>query len=91
VPRDVVFGRFATVGGAKESGTAPVYILTADFEDALLADEDQMPPDGNPHPFPGELQPNNNLWANPQYPEIGWDAVQDPGHEQQGGHGGNFG
>jgi hypothetical protein len=91
VPRDVVFGRFATVGGARETWTAPVYILTADFADALAADEDQMPPDGNPHPFPGELQPNNNLWVNPQYPEIGWDAVQDLGHEQQGGHGGNFG
>jgi hypothetical protein len=57
----------------------------------LPADEDQMPPDGNPHPFPGELQPNNNLFVNPQYPEIGWDAVQDLGHEQQGGQAGNFG
>ncbi|KAK1618561.1 hypothetical protein QYE76_024078 [Lolium multiflorum] len=91
VPRDVVFGRFATVGGARESWTTPVYILTADFADAMPADEDQMPPDGNPHPFPGELQPNNNLWVNPQYPEIGWDAVQDLGQEQQGGHGGIFG
>jgi hypothetical protein len=35
-----------------------------------------MPLDGNPHPFPGELQPNNNLFVNPQYPEVGWDVVQ---------------
>ncbi|KAM0851424.1 hypothetical protein ACQ4PT_052440 [Festuca glaucescens] len=91
VPRDVVFERFATVGGAKESWTALVYILTAEFAEALPADEDQMPPDGNPHPFPGELQPNNNIFVNPQFPEIGWDAVQDFGHEQQGNQGGHHG
>jgi hypothetical protein len=88
VPRDVVFGKFATVGGVKESWTAPVYILTAEFAEALPADEDQMPPDGNPHPFPGELQANNNMFVNPQFPEIGWDAVQDVGHDQQGNQGG---
>jgi hypothetical protein len=43
VPRDVVFGKFATVGGVKESRTAPVYILTAEFADALPGDEDPMP------------------------------------------------
>jgi hypothetical protein len=43
VPRDVVFGRFASVGGARESWTAPVFILSADFADALPADEDPMP------------------------------------------------
>jgi hypothetical protein len=91
VPRDVVFGKFATVGGAKESWTAPVYILTAEFAEALPADEDQMPPDGNPHPFPGELQANNNIFVNPQFPEIGWDAVQDVGHDQQGNQGGPHG
>jgi hypothetical protein len=77
VPRDVVFGKFASIGGVKESWTAPVYILTADFAEVLPADEDPMPLDGNPHPFPGELMPNQNLFVNPQYPEIGWDAVQD--------------
>ncbi|KAK1694992.1 hypothetical protein QYE76_011689 [Lolium multiflorum] len=91
VPRDVVFGKFATVGGAKESWTAPVYILTAEFAEALPADEDQMPPDGNPHPFPGELQANNNFFVNPQFPEIGLDAVQDVGQDQQGNQGGPHG
>ncbi|KAK1668231.1 hypothetical protein QYE76_056390 [Lolium multiflorum] len=76
VPRDVVFGKFSSVGGVKESWTAPVYILTADFADILPADEDQMPLDGNPHPLPGHLLHNNNLFANPQFPEVGWDAVQ---------------
>jgi hypothetical protein len=74
----VVFGRYATVGGVKETWTAPVYILTTDFADALPADEDPMPPDGNPHPLPGNLVPNLNLFVNPQYPEVGWDAVQEP-------------
>jgi hypothetical protein len=90
VPRDVVFGRFASVGGAKESWTAPVYILTAEFADALPADEDPMPPDGNPHPLPGNLMHNDNLLVQPQYPEIGWDAVPFVAHaEQQAGDGGN--
>ncbi|KAM0890502.1 hypothetical protein ACQ4PT_027029 [Festuca glaucescens] len=77
VPRDVVFGRFASVGGARDSWTAPVFILSADFADVLPADEDPMPPDGNPHPMPGNLVHDNNLFANPPYLEIGWDAPQD--------------
>jgi hypothetical protein len=36
-----------------------------------------MPPDGNPHPMPGNLQPNLNMFVGPQYPEIGWDAVEE--------------
>ncbi|KAM0880257.1 hypothetical protein ACQ4PT_033714 [Festuca glaucescens] len=79
VPRDVAFGKFATVGGVKESWTAPVFILTAHFADVLPANEDPMPLDGNPHPLPGNLQPHPNLFVNPQYPEIGWDV----GPEQQ--------
>ncbi|KAM0853811.1 hypothetical protein ACQ4PT_050826 [Festuca glaucescens] len=74
VPRDVVFGKFATVRGVKESWTAHVFIPSADFADVLPADEDPMPPDGNPHPLPGNLQPDLNLFVNPQYLEIGWDA-----------------
>jgi hypothetical protein len=74
VPRDVVFGKYASVGWIKETWTAHVYILTADFADAFPADEDPMPPDGNPHPLPGNLMPNLNLFVKPQYPEVGWDA-----------------
>jgi hypothetical protein len=77
VPRDVVFGKFSTVGGVKETWTAPVFILSAEFAEQLPADEDPMPPDGNPHPMPGNLQPNMNLFVPPQYPEIGWDAVEE--------------
>jgi hypothetical protein len=86
VPRDVVFGKFGTVGGVRESWTAPVFILSADFADVLPADEDQMPLDGNPHPLPGQLMPNNNLFVNPQYPEIGWDAVEEEQGNPDGHH-----
>jgi hypothetical protein len=66
VSRDVVFGRFASIGGAKESWSAPMYILTADFADTLPADEDPMPPNGNPHPLPGQLQHDNgNMFVQP--------------------------
>ncbi|KAM0900535.1 hypothetical protein ACQ4PT_020580 [Festuca glaucescens] len=51
VPRDVVFGRFASVGGIKDSWTVPMFILMAEFAEALPADEDPMPMDGNPHPM----------------------------------------
>jgi hypothetical protein len=50
-----------------------------------------MPPDGNPHPFPGGLQQNNKLFVNPQFPEIGWDAVDNLGQDMQGEQGGNHG
>jgi hypothetical protein len=85
VPRDVVFGKFASVGGIKESWTTPVYILMANFADALPADEDPMPPDGNAHPMPGNLVHNPNLFVQPQYPEIGWDAVPALNVNDQGG------
>jgi hypothetical protein len=83
VPRDVVFGKYATVGGVRKSWTAALYILTADFVDALPADEDQMPFDGNPHPLPGQLLQNLNMFVMPQFPEIGWNVVQQPEHHHQ--------
>ncbi|KAM0914851.1 hypothetical protein ACQ4PT_011229 [Festuca glaucescens] len=75
VPRDVVFGDYATIGGVRETWTAICYILTADFADMLPHDEDQMPVDGNPHPLPGQLHPGNFDWVMPQFPEIGWNNV----------------
>ncbi|KAM0889518.1 hypothetical protein ACQ4PT_027648 [Festuca glaucescens] len=75
VPRDVVFGRFASVGGVKDSWTIPLFILTAEFADVLPADEDPMPPDGNLHPMPGNMQQCDNLFVPPQFPKIGWNMV----------------
>jgi hypothetical protein len=51
------------------------FILTAEFADALPADEDPMPPVGNPHTMPGNLQQFDNMFVPPQYPEIGWNMV----------------
>jgi hypothetical protein len=65
VPRDVVFGKFATVGGVKESWTALIYILTAEFADALPGDDDPMLFNENPHPLPGNLQFNPNMFVLP--------------------------
>jgi hypothetical protein len=77
VPRDVVISRYANLGGARESWTAPCYILDADFADVMPPDEDPMPFDGNPHPMPGMLVPNNNLFVLPQDPELGWNINPD--------------
>jgi hypothetical protein len=79
-----VFGNYSTVGGIKETWTAPVYILGANFAEQLPADEDQMPLDGNPHPLPGNLMPQDNFFVLPQYPELGWNNAPLHGHEQQG-------
>jgi hypothetical protein len=61
----------------------PFHFLSAEFADALPADEDQMPPDGNPHPLPGQLVLNPNMFVAPQFPEIGWDFIQQQEVPQQ--------
>ncbi|KAM0846425.1 hypothetical protein ACQ4PT_055676 [Festuca glaucescens] len=81
VPRDIVFRNYANLGNAKESWTAPCYILTAGFADIFPADEDQMPPDGNPHPLPGNLLIDHNNFVLPQFLELGWDDL--PMHQPQ--------
>jgi hypothetical protein len=84
VPRDVVFrqpliGRFT---GIRRSWTAAVYVLSSEFADVIPANEDPMPMDGNPHPLPGGLVPDNNMFVLPEYPANGWnDAPQEPLHD----------
>ena len=39
-----------------------------------------MPLDGNPHPMPGNLLPNENMFVVPQYPELGWNEQQQHHH-----------
>jgi hypothetical protein len=80
VPRDVVFrqplvGRFT---GIRRSWTAPVYILTSDFADVIPANEDPMLVDGNPHPMPGAMVPDNNMFVLPEYPANGWNDAPPP-------------
>jgi hypothetical protein len=92
VPRDVVFGKFGTVGGFRESWTAAVFVLSAEFAEQLPPDEDPMPPNGNPHPMPGQLQPFLNNFVPPQYPEMGWNEqqVEHIGADADNNHGGNM-
>jgi hypothetical protein len=46
-------------------------VLSADFADILPPDEDPMPTNGNPHPIPGQMQQDNNIFVLPQYLELG--------------------
>jgi hypothetical protein len=84
VPRDIVFGNYANIGDLKETWTAPCYVMGAEFADALPADEDQMPPDGNPHPLPGNLVAPNNMVVLPPFPQLGWNNA--PLHGEQVQH-----
>jgi hypothetical protein len=43
LPRDVVISRYANLGAARGSWTAPCHILDADFADVMPPDEDPMP------------------------------------------------
>jgi hypothetical protein len=91
VPRDIVFGNYANLGGVRESWTAPCYVLApAVFAEQLPEDEDQMPLNGNPHPLPGNLVHNNNIFVLQPFPELGWNNAplhgqhldQQPPHQQ---------
>jgi hypothetical protein len=86
VPRDVVFGRYSNIGDARESWTAPCYVLNVVFaDDVLPLDEDPMPFDGNPHSLLGNLIQNNNMFFMPHYLELGWnvDPNQQPEPESE--------
>ncbi|XBI89508.1 hypothetical protein VPH35_027303 [Triticum aestivum] len=91
VPRDVVFSDYAAWGGAKVSWTAPCYILGANFAEQMPQDEDPMPIDSNPHPLPGHLIHEDNLFALPPYPALGWNDVPPPPPPMDNNQGGGWG
>ena len=91
VPRDVVFSDYADWGGAKVSWTAPCYILGANFAEQMPQDEDPMPIDGNPHPLPGHLIHEDNIFALPPYPALGWNDVPPPPPPVDVNQGGGWG
>lgn len=78
VPRDVVFSDYAAWGGARVSWTAPLFILGANFAEQMPQDEDPMPLNGNPHPMPGNLVLDENFFALPPFPALGWNDVPLP-------------
>ncbi|KAM0867413.1 hypothetical protein ACQ4PT_042016 [Festuca glaucescens] len=71
-PGQPLVGRFT---GMRRSLTAPVYILTSEFADVILANEDPMHVDENPHPLPGGFVPDNNMFVLPEYPANGWNEA----------------
>ncbi|XBH87214.1 hypothetical protein VPH35_074719 [Triticum aestivum] len=91
VPRDVVFSDYADWGGAKVSWTAPCFILGANFAEQMPQDEDPMPIDGNPHPLPGHLIHDDNVFALPPYPALGWNDVSPPPPPVDVNQGGGWG
>ena len=58
-------------------GLLPAMFL-ANWANQLPDDEDPMPPDGNPHSLPGQLQPYNVNFVLPPYPALGWNEVPNP-------------
>jgi hypothetical protein len=42
-----------------------------------------MPADGNAHPLPGHLVPDNNLFVMPEYPAMGWNDMPAPAQHHQ--------
>ena len=69
---------YAAYGGARVSWTVPLYILGANFAEQMPQDEDWMPLNGNPHPFPGVPFPELPPFNLPAYPALGWNAVPPP-------------
>jgi len=68
IPRSVLVCKPAVVGGAGHSWTVPVFILNSQNNELIPGDEDPVPDDWNPHPFPGPQPENQNDY---------WDNVQD--------------
>jgi len=54
-------------------------------------DEDPMPIDGNPHPLPGHLIHDDNIFALPPYPALGWNDVPPPPPPVDVNQGGGWG
>lgn len=60
VPRSILVCKPAMVGGAGQSWTVPIFILNSSNNEHVPADEDMIPDDGNPHPFPGPQPEHQN-------------------------------
>jgi hypothetical protein len=51
IPQSLIISEGSPVGDNGNSWTILVFILYSQLNDALPGDEDQIPPNGNPHPM----------------------------------------
>ena len=63
IPRSIVLSQGTLMGGTGRSWSIPMFLLSGQFPDVFLPDEDPVPADGNPHPDQGEVG-NVNLNVN---------------------------
>lgn len=79
VPRSLLVCQGNPVGDNGNSWSVPVFVLSSHLNDVWPADEDQIPPNGNPHPVNGFFLNGNH--GNPFHGHF--EDVGDLGHVQQ--------
>lgn len=57
IPRSLIICLGTQIGAGARSWAVPVYVLNSQLNDEQDADEDPIPPDGNPHPVNGPFFP----------------------------------
>lgn len=73
VPRSLLICEGSPVGDNGSSWSVPVFVLSSHQNDVWAADEDQIPPNGNPHPINGHfLNVNQNQNQNQGNPFPGF-------------------
>lgn len=81
IPRSLLVCEGNPVGNHGSSWSVPVFVLNSHQTDALAADEDQIPPSGNPHPVNAHFL-NEDKQGN-QFPRF-FEDVGDLNEVQQG-------
>jgi hypothetical protein len=68
IPRSLLICQGTTIGNHGSSWTVPVFVLSSNPTDDFPGDEDQIPPNGNPHP----VNPHFLHQMNPQGENLGF-------------------
>jgi hypothetical protein len=77
IPRSLIISEGSTVGATGNSWTVPVFVLDSHLNDIEPADEDQIPPNGNPHPDNLHFNANPGDHPQGQFEDVGdLDQVQ---------------
>jgi hypothetical protein len=73
----LIISEGSTVGATGNSWTVPVFVLDSHLNDIEPADEDQIPPNGNPHPDNLHFNANPGDHPQGQFEDVGdLDQVQ---------------